>query len=329
MFHQTLWERCLHQRGYAEELSLTSDQVVVHERCTRLVGLDRWTGSLRWDVSVGTYPRAVVTVGDRCLVIAQNSDQLSCLDVRTGALLWNSELPRWSGHVVTMADTVLVGGWRGYTPLMAFDLRAGARRWDRADRFDTVLPVPAGEGVLVGAAGGTKIRLVDRCNGEELSCWRLPGPLAGSDDRPAFTPVGADRFLVRCGQRSVVEIRLSSTDVRELIRAEADLVSTAVEYTAGVLWLRELRGGYVAVDPADGHVLWRVDVGQPLIDQVVWTGAGFVVASSNGGLFLLDSVGQVLKRASVARRITALRDAGAAELLVRTKGTLLAVAVID
>lgn len=329
MFHRTLWERRLHQRGSAKQLSPTSDQVVVHERCTRLVGLDRWTGSLRWDVSVGAYPRAVVTAGDRCLVIAQDSDRLFCLDVRTGDLLWNSELPRWSGHVVTTADTVLVGGWRGYTPLMAFDLQTGARRWDTARRLDTVLPLPAGEGVLVGAPGGTRIRLVDRCTGEELSCWRLPEPLISSDDRPAFTPIGTDRFLVRCGQRSVVDIRLSSAGVRELIRAEADLVSTAVEYTAGVLWLRELRGGYVAADPADGQVLWRVDIGQPLIDQVVWTGAGFVVASGNGGLFLLDSLGQMLKRTAVARRIAALRSAGSAELLVRTKGTLLAVAVPD
>ena len=230
---------------------------------------------------------------------------------------------------MTTADTVLVGGWRGYTPLMAFDLQTGARRWDTARRLDTVLPLPAGEGILVGVPGGTKIRLVDRCSGKELSCWRLPEPLIGSDDRPAFTPIGTDRVLVRCGQRSVVDIRLSSADVRELIRAEADLVSTAVEYTAGVLWLRELRGGYVAADPADGHVLWRVDIGQPLIDQAIWTGAGFVVASSSGGLFLLDSAGQVLKRTAVARRIAAVRIAGPAELLVRTKGTLLAVAVRD
>jgi outer membrane protein assembly factor BamB len=62
VFHRTLWERSLYQEGSAEGLSLTSDQVVVHERRTRLVGVDRWTGPLHWDVSVGTYPRAVVTV---------------------------------------------------------------------------------------------------------------------------------------------------------------------------------------------------------------------------------------------------------------------------
>jgi outer membrane protein assembly factor BamB len=310
-------------------LSLTPSLVVVHERSTRLVGLDRWTGSPRWDVSVGTYPRAVVVAGDRCLVIAQNSDQLSCLDVWTGALLWNTDLPHWSGHVVATADTVLVGGWRGYTPLMAFDLETGTCRWETAHRVDTVLPVPAGEGVLLGAQGGTEIWLIDPRNGEELSRWRLPEPLISGDDRSAFTPVGPDRFLARCGLKSVVDIRLSPAEVREFVRAEADLVSAAVEYTAGVLWLRELRGGYIAVDPAHGRVLWRVDVGQPLIDQVVQTRSGFVVATNNGVLLLLDSVGQVVKRTAVARRIAALRSAGLGELLVRTKGHLLAAAVFD
>jgi hypothetical protein len=43
----------------------------------------------------------------------------------------------------------------------------------------------------------------------------------------------------------------------------------------------------------------------------------------------LSSVGQVLDRTTVARRIAAVRGSGPAELLVRTKGTLLAVAVLD
>ena len=125
----------------------------------------------------------------------------------------------------------------------------------------------------------------------------------------------------------MVDIHLPSAGVRELVRAEVDLVSTAVEYTAGVLWLRELRGGYVAADPADGRVLWRLDAGQPLVDQVVRTPAGFVVASNNGVLFLLDFAGRLMECNAVTQRITALRGMGPAGLLVRTKGTLLAAAV--
>ena len=327
MFHRTLWERRLHQRGYASAFSLTPDQVIVHERRTRLVALDRWTGSLHWDVPIGTYPRAVVVTGDRCLVIAQSSDRLSCLDVRSGALLWSADLPRVTGHIVTAGDTVLVGGWRGYTPLMAFHLETGVRRWSTAERVDTVLPVPVGDGVLVGAQGGTEVRLVDPRDGEELFRRRLPEPLIAADDTPAFTPIGAGRVLVRAGPRSVVDIHVPSAGVRELVRAEVDLVSTAVEYTAGLLWLRELHGGYVAADPSDGRALWRLDTGQPLVDQVVRTSVGFVVASNNGVLFLLDFAGRLVERNAVTQRITALRGAGATGLLVRTKGTLLAAAV--
>ena len=110
MFCQTLWERQLHQLGRIEAVALTRETIVVHERNTRLVGLDRCTGSLRWDVSVGRWPRAVVVTGDRCLVIAQNTEQLSCLNVWTGALLWNTAIPPTMGHLVATADTVLAGG---------------------------------------------------------------------------------------------------------------------------------------------------------------------------------------------------------------------------
>lgn len=247
----------------------------------------------------------------------------------TGALLWNTAIPPTMGHLVATADTVLAGGWRDYSPLMVFDLETGTRRWETANRVDTVLPALVGDGVLIGGPGGKVTRLIRPSDGEELSHWRLPEPLISSDDRPAFTPIGPDRFLARCGPRSVVDIRLSSAAVREFVRAEADLASTAVEYTDGMLWLRELRGGYLAVDPVDGRVLWRVDVREALVDQVVMTSAGFVVATNTGALLRLDSVGQVLERTAVARRISALRSAGPSELLVQTKGTLLAAEVLD
>ncbi|PXX65564.1 outer membrane protein assembly factor BamB [Nocardia tenerifensis] len=329
VFCQTLWERQLHQRGCIKAVALTPESVVVHERNTRLVSLDRPTGSLRWDVSVGRWPRAVHVTGDRCLVIAQNTHQLSCLNVRTGALLWNTAIPPATGHLVTTADTVLAGGWRNYSPLMAFDLETGARRWETTDCVDTVLPALVGDGVLIGVPGDTVIRLIRPGDGEELSRWRLPEPLISCDDQPAFTPIGPDRFLARCGPRSVVDIRLSSAIVREFVRAEADLAATAVEYNAGMLWLRELRGGYLAVDPVDGRVLWRVNVREALVDHVAMTRAGLVVATHTGALLRLDSVGQVLERTAVARRISALRTAGPSELLVQTKGTLLAAEVLD
>ncbi|MER5626124.1 PQQ-binding-like beta-propeller repeat protein [Streptosporangium sp. NPDC002544] len=86
MIGKTLWERQLHQRGSASALAVTEDRVVLHERHTRLVCLDRHDCSVRWDVPIGTWPRAVVVASDRCLVLPQDTDQLFCLDLTTGSV---------------------------------------------------------------------------------------------------------------------------------------------------------------------------------------------------------------------------------------------------
>ncbi|MFD1504044.1 PQQ-binding-like beta-propeller repeat protein, partial [Streptosporangium lutulentum] len=140
MIGKTRWERQLHQRISASAVAVAEDRVVVHERHTRLVCLDRYDGSVRWDVPIGTWPRAVVVAGDRCLVLAQDTDQLSCLDLTTGAALWRAGLPQYSGHVVATAETVIVGGWRGYTPMAAFNLKNGRPLWRAQQPTATVLP---------------------------------------------------------------------------------------------------------------------------------------------------------------------------------------------
>ncbi|MER5422555.1 PQQ-binding-like beta-propeller repeat protein [Streptosporangium roseum] len=325
MIGKTLWERRLHQRGSASAVAVTEDRVVVHERHTRLVCLDRYDGSVRWDVPLGTWPRAVVVAGDRCLVLAQDTDQLSCLDLTTGAVLWRAGLPPYSGHVVATAETVIVGGWRGYTPMAAFNLKDGRPLWRTQRPTATVLPLPWDGGVLSGS--GSETWLIDPHDGRELGRWRLPEPLADTDHRPAFTLVDPDRCLMPCGPRSVVAIQLSSGLADQFFRHDADLLASAAEFTGGVVWLRERRAGYLTVNPDDGSKLWNVDVRQPLVSGVVRDGEGFVVVSEGGVLFRLRSDGHVLEGCSSVTRVAALRDLGAGEMIMVTKGTLRVITV--
>lgn len=123
-----VWERNLHQAGRDTAVATAPGHLVVHERGTRLVGLDPDDGSVRWDVPVGTWPRDLILAGPYCLVLPQNPSDLLCLDVHTGTLVWRVELARFSGNVVVAGDTVLAGGWRDYTPVRAFDLATGAPR---------------------------------------------------------------------------------------------------------------------------------------------------------------------------------------------------------
>ncbi|MFI7615187.1 PQQ-binding-like beta-propeller repeat protein [Nonomuraea terrae] len=321
---RALWERPLHQSGSISAVAATADRVVVHERHTRLACLSRHDGSLCWDVPVGTWPRAVVAAGDRCMVLPQNADHLSCLDLATGAVMWRAPLRPYTGHVVVSGETVVVGGWRGYTPLAAFDLNDGRPLWRTPHRKAAVLPLPWNDGVLVGS--GPEVRLVDPRDGRELLRWRLPEPVP--DHEAAFTMIDAGRCLVRCGPRSVVCVRPSAEDADRVFRHDADLLPEAAEFRGGVLWLREPGTRYLAVDPETGSVLWRVDVGQPFARGVVHDGDGFVLAGQGGMLFRLGRGGHIIERAwASVPRVTGLLDLGTGDALMATEATLRMVAL--
>ncbi|MFC7646317.1 hypothetical protein ACFQX6_41325 [Streptosporangium lutulentum] len=185
--------------------------------------------------------------------------------------------------------------------------------------------MPWDGGVLSGS--GSEAWLIDPHDGRELGRWRLPEPLADTDHRLAFTLVNPDRCLMPCGPRSVVAIRLSSGLVDQFFRHDADLSASAAEFTGGVVWLRERRAGYLAVDPDAGSKLWNVDVRQPLVNGVVRDSEGFVVVSEGGVFFRLRSDGHVLERCSSVARVAALRDLGAGEIIMATKGTLRVITV--
>ncbi|QFZ18502.1 outer membrane protein assembly factor BamB family protein [Saccharothrix syringae] len=321
------WVRQSHQAGSDAGLVVAGGALVVHERHTRLVSVDPADGSTRWDVHVGTWPRAVAIADRRCLVLPQTPDQLLCLDLDTGERVWSSDLHGFTGHLVVAGDTVLVGGWRGYTPLRLLDTATGQLRWETDDCVHTVCPVAVEGGFLVGEPRSPMVRLIDRRELRETGSWCLPEPLVSYDDWPVFTTVDGHRFLVRCGPRSVVEVVPSEGTVREVVRAESDLGFSAPAYIDGLLWMHDRRGGFTVADPGDGRVLRRVDVGQPLVDRVVPVSNGFVIAGTAGTLFHLDADGQVVTRATVSRRTRALRSLDPERVLAMTKGTLLAAQV--
>ncbi|MBB5801310.1 outer membrane protein assembly factor BamB [Saccharothrix ecbatanensis] len=321
------WARQLHQAGSDSGLAVAADALVVHERHTRLVSVDPADGSTRWDVHVGNWPRAVVITGRRCLVLPQHPDKLLCLDLDTGERIWSSDLRRFTGHLVVAGDVVLVGGWRGYTPLRVLDTATGQVRWETDDCVHTVRPVVAEGGFLIGEPGSPMVRLIDRQELRELTSWSLPQPLVGHDNQAVFTTDDGRGFLVRCGSRSVVEIAPSEGTVREVVLAESDLGFSAPVHVNGLLWIYDREAGFTVADPGDGRVLRRVDVRQPLVDQVVPVGNGFVVAGTNGTLFHLDADGQVITRVTVSRRIRALRTLDSVRVLAMAKGTLLAARV--
>ncbi|MFJ8911451.1 PQQ-binding-like beta-propeller repeat protein [Amycolatopsis sp. NPDC102389] len=321
------WERPLHQAGSPSAMAATSRHLVVHERGTRLVSLEPADGSVRWDVPVGTWPRAVVIDGPYCLVLPQNSGRLLCLDIETGDDVWQVEPGSFAGHVVVNEGLVLVGGWRGYTPLSAVDIRTGALCWRAEEYGGTVLPAATEAGFLLGEPGGDSVRLIDRGDGRELATWSLPEPLVGPDIGAAFRADDDGGFLARCGDRLVVRIALSETKAETVARAERDLTASAVGLCGGLLWLAERRGGYTVVDASDGAERWSIQHDRRFVPSVGSVDGGFVIADEGGLLFRIDMAGAVSERVRITQRIGDLREQVPSRLLLLAKGSLLAVDV--
>ncbi|MGW7525025.1 PQQ-binding-like beta-propeller repeat protein [Streptomyces sp. NPDC054783] len=328
MFGRTVWERNLHQAGYAAGLAVTGEHIVIHERWTRMVGLDPRDGTQRWDVPVGTWPRGIVIAGEHCLVIPQSVPRLLCLDVRTGELLWSALLAEFTGHLVATRDTVMVGGWRGYTPLTAFDLRTGTLLWRSAKSAELVVPAVVGTGVLVGEPHGSEIRLIDPRDGRTRSRWSLPEPLASGDARPVLTPLDGDRVLARSGPRRVVEISLSTGAVADFYRSDEDLASQAVGWTGSTLWVPNARGGTLAIDTHCARPMRAFGAVQPFVGHPVQVDSGFVIAARHGLLGLVDpDLEAPCYSKFIGRRINALCDHGPSTVLILAKGTLRVVEV--
>ncbi|MFG2985483.1 PQQ-binding-like beta-propeller repeat protein [Streptomyces sp. NPDC048258] len=317
------WERALHQRGALSAYAVGEDCVVLHERRTRLVCVERADGTVRWDIPLGTWPRGIALSGDRVLVLPQEPDLLSCVDLRTGELLWSARTPRFTGGVVATEDTVVVGGWRGYTPMTGLDLADGRVRWTTTSPVHSVQPLAWGGGVLTGS--GAEVVLVDAHDGSGLARWRLPEPLFQRDGA-VFTPLGTDRFVAGCGQASLVALGLGSDepDWRGAYEPFARF-----ESVGGAVWMHRPRTGFLTVDPADGTRLWSTGtgVGQQRVAGAVPHADGFLVGADNGGIYRLGSDGQAVSRCSLGRRIDEMIDAGDGGLFVMAKGTFASVAV--
>ncbi|MFE5678660.1 PQQ-binding-like beta-propeller repeat protein [Streptomyces erythrochromogenes] len=317
MIATVLWERELHQRGGNSAFVVGPDCVVLHERHTRLVCLERADGAVRWDVPLGTWPRGIVLAGDRVLVLPQTPNNLlSCIDLRTGASLWSASTPRWTGNLTVHSDTVVIGGWRGYTPMLGLNLADGRVRWTTPSPVTSVRTLAWAGGVLTGS--GCEAVLLDPADGSDLARWRLPDPLAESD-ATAFVPVGAEKVVAVCKASSLVTFGIGTAGPTRLGSYDP---FWAVGHAHGSVWMLRSGGGLLAVDPADGTSLWSVEADRRTVADPLPYADGLLVGDANGGIRWLAPDGRALAGFSLpGRRLDALAAADDSGLFFAAKGT--------
>ncbi|GAA3462113.1 PQQ-binding-like beta-propeller repeat protein [Saccharothrix longispora] len=324
-----LWRRPLHQR--VDRLAVADDAVVVHERNTRLVRVAPDSGAATWDVPVGPWPRGLVVAEDRCLVLPATPPHLLCLDLATGHVVWRADVPDHTGNLVVADGAVLVGGWRGYTPVLAFDLATGRPLW-RDDRPAT-RPLAVDDAVVLGDPGGDLVRSVGARDGATRVRWTMPAPLP-TGDGAVFARVGAD-VVARCAGDLLARLApdggldfarlpatpLPATPVSTTSPSGGLLPATPVSTTSpsggllpvapvvlgDLLWLPEWPTGCTALDARTGEVAWRIDPGAPVTSVLPHRGVHLV---ASGVVRSVGADGRVLGRTWTGEHVTALHRLG-------------------
>ncbi|MGC4892899.1 hypothetical protein [Micromonospora sp. DT31] len=135
-------------------VAVASGHVAAHERGSRLVGLDAVTGAVRWDVPLGTWPRAVVAAG-ALVWVRDGRGGLTAVDATTAEV--NRRLDPGERPVADVVSTVhgpVVARRSGVLLRVDHDgtIREGATAVRRVDALHALTP----DTVLLAGAGGLR-----------------------------------------------------------------------------------------------------------------------------------------------------------------------------
>lgn len=212
----TVWTYATHQRVH--NFLVDGDDCFVAGRNTRLVALNGATGEPRWSIAVKNAWGWLAATRDYVFYLNQHSE-LVALNRLTGEMIWSRNLCGIYGWLHAYGQTVVVGGWRGYTDVLAMDATDGRNRWGLPAKQEhlhsTRIHAQSNSLVVASPADGGSFIFMDLDTGRELSRHPAPGDWVGETcGRPRGTSLpgtplvldgGVDGFFVVDGTSPTVE----------------------------------------------------------------------------------------------------------------------------
>lgn len=240
------------------------DETVLISADDRFVALERRSGALRWEASIGEHAGGSALArlhGEPIALVTTEDGAVAALDGRTGALRWSVSVP---GDILA-APAVDAGMaavvWSGDGDHVGvFDLATGAQRWQAPiDPGATAPVVHRGLVVLGEGKGNFEARVVGRDVTSGSERWSTTVP---ASFEPGLTP-GADGHDVAVsdhfGTVTLVDTRSGKPRWQTAIRDP--ILDTRVLLTDEAVVLSTYAGELVILDRGSGRVRRRVAAG--------------------------------------------------------------------
>lgn len=328
-FLRPCWSHNLHQRPNPWSI-ITPALALVSERRSWLACIDPTTGAVRWTVSTGT---AWGTMSWTSQQVFHLGPRLQCFDQETGEQRWEYVPPdNYIGHLAASDSSVLIGGWRGYTPLRSLDADTGEVRWVYPETRKMQNPLIGSWGIAVADAGTSTADepsatlLLLHEDGTVQRTFPMPAPLMPTDWGTSLQG-HADRLITVTRDGGVFVLDPHRDDGWIHVGAHpAGILSVGRVGSGDTLLFRDGEGCLCAFDLRSGTLRW---VGPPI--RHYWEGVRavelpdgrWIVSSDAGQVLLISKDGAVLARQTIARRIgTQLALTADGILVAGTKSTL-------
>jgi hypothetical protein len=173
---ELLWRYSVHHA--AEVFAADGDDCFFTSRGTWLISLAVQTGEERWRARVHNPWGSLAVTRDSVFYLNQHS-LLVALDRVTGEARWSRDLVGVNGWLHAGGERVVVGGWRGYTDILALAACDGTTVWRHAARgqalHSTRIHVASHTLVVADSANGGQVSFLDLHTGQERRRIEAPG----------------------------------------------------------------------------------------------------------------------------------------------------------
>ena len=182
-------------------LVVDGDDCFLTARHTRLVALETMTGRERWSYRIDN-PWGWIAATDNTVFYLNQHSRLVALDRREGRLRWQRDQPGVNGWLHAAEERVVVGGWRGYTDVFAFEAAGGKEKWRYAPAtplHSTRIHAGSKTVVIADRANSGSLIFVDVETGEQRAAVAATGTwVEEMSEHPTGTSTASAPVILDC-----------------------------------------------------------------------------------------------------------------------------------